>query len=80
MKSKTQMLWMLLLLITPIFSFSQSVPDINLNQGFEENMGQIFDESGKFRSDVFFVAYFSGANVFFTNEGLVVPCLRTDFL
>ena len=78
MKSKTQMLWMLLLLITPVFSFSQIVPDINSNQGFEENIGQVFDESGKFRNDVYFVAHFSGANVFFTNEGVVFYFNKTE--
>jgi len=43
----------------------------SLGIGFEENKGQIFDEAGKFRDDVYFVANFSGANVFFTNEGVV---------
>ena len=45
--------------------------DYNVNQGFIENKGQIFDEAGKFRSDVYFVSYISGTSVFFTNEGVV---------
>ena len=61
----------IILLMLPFFSFSQEAPEISANRGFEENKGQIFDESGKFRDDVFFVAKFSGANVFFTNEGVV---------
>ena len=39
--------------------------------GFEENKGQIYDEAGKYRNDVHFVARFSGANIFFTNEGVI---------
>jgi hypothetical protein len=39
--------------------------------GFEENKGQIFDESRKFRSDVHFVARISNASVFFTENGIV---------
>lgn len=38
---------------------------------FVENKGQITDESGKFRPDVFYVAKFSGMDVFFTNHGVV---------
>ncbi|MDY0142466.1 MAG: hypothetical protein RBR97_11295, partial [Bacteroidales bacterium] len=45
--------------------------DFDLSHGFEENKGQIFDEDGKFRSDVYFVSNISGASVFFTNEGVV---------
>ena len=68
----------LLLLAIPIISFSQSVPDFNSTQGFAENKGQIFDEAGKFRNDVYFVANFSGANVFFTNEGVVFYFIKIE--
>jgi len=46
--------------------------------GFEENKGQIFDETGKPRSDVYFVAHFSGANIFFTNNGVVFDFYKVE--
>jgi hypothetical protein len=45
--------------------------EVNVEQGFEKNLGQIYDESGKFRDDVHFVAKFSEANVFLTENGVV---------
>jgi len=59
------------------FYFSQSVTysqDATLsaaNGGFEENKGQIYDDLGKFRRDVYYVSEYSGAKVYFTNEGVV---------
>ena len=46
--------------------------------GFEENKGQIYDEAGKFRDDVHFVANFSGANVFFTDAGVVMRFYKVE--